>query len=125
MASDDPTAARHACLHLLDRLEAVRIIKRPLTTTWEWTDYGRGLVKAGQLSQLLLTGDVGTPEAALLAVLRIARAGEDYLVCRNMESGQTWLTCRRCGATSFHPTDVAERYCGRCHEFLDEGGQPR
>jgi ribosomal protein S27AE len=26
-------------------------------------------------------------------------------------------TCPRCGAVSCHPTDLAERYCGRCHQF--------
>jgi ribosomal protein S27AE len=27
------------------------------------------------------------------------------------------ITCPRCGATSYHPEDVREGYCGRCHEF--------
>jgi hypothetical protein len=27
------------------------------------------------------------------------------------------ITCPRCGARSFHPTDRAERYCGACHRF--------
>jgi Domain of unknown function (DUF3846) len=28
--------------------------------------------------------------------------------------------CPRCGAVSFHPRDIAERYCGRCHVFVDD-----
>lgn len=27
------------------------------------------------------------------------------------------ITCPRCGAVSFNPHDIAERYCGRCHQF--------
>lgn len=27
------------------------------------------------------------------------------------------ITCPRCGLTSWHPTDVAEGYCGGCHEY--------
>lgn len=28
-------------------------------------------------------------------------------------------TCPRCGATSYNPNDLRERYCGRCHLFLN------
>lgn len=31
-------------------------------------------------------------------------------------------TCPRCGRTSYHPTDVAEGYCGNCHDWT--GGNP-
>lgn len=27
------------------------------------------------------------------------------------------IRCPRCGAVSYHARDVAERYCGRCHQF--------
>ena len=27
------------------------------------------------------------------------------------------FTCPRCGATSAHPLDVAEGYCGACHDW--------
>lgn len=27
------------------------------------------------------------------------------------------ITCPRCGMTSHHPTDVAEGYCGNCHDY--------
>lgn len=27
------------------------------------------------------------------------------------------ITCPACGATSYHPDDVANGYCGRCHAF--------
>jgi hypothetical protein len=27
------------------------------------------------------------------------------------------FTCRRCGAVSYHPKNVTERYCGACHKF--------
>lgn len=30
------------------------------------------------------------------------------------------FTCPRCGATSSHPEDLANRYCGRCHAFTGD-----
>ncbi len=27
------------------------------------------------------------------------------------------ITCPDCGATSYHPADVIEGYCGRCHAY--------
>ena len=29
--------------------------------------------------------------------------------------------CPRCGAVSYNPIDIGERYCGRCHRFADHG----
>jgi ribosomal protein S27AE len=28
--------------------------------------------------------------------------------------------CPRCGAESFNLNDIAQRYCGRCHVFVDD-----
>jgi hypothetical protein len=28
--------------------------------------------------------------------------------------------CPRCGAVSYNPNDIRERYCGRCHAFVDD-----
>jgi ribosomal protein S27AE len=30
------------------------------------------------------------------------------------------FTCPRCGATSYNPSDIKHRYCGRCHMFVDD-----
>ena len=30
------------------------------------------------------------------------------------------ITCRTCGKTSYHPTDIAQRYCGHCHVFHED-----
>lgn len=27
------------------------------------------------------------------------------------------ITCPRCGFTSYHPKDIAEGYCGQCHDW--------
>lgn len=27
------------------------------------------------------------------------------------------FTCPRCGRTSYHPDDIAEGYCGACHDW--------
>jgi hypothetical protein len=31
--------------------------------------------------------------------------------------------CPRCGARSFNPNDIRERYCGACREFADEASE--
>jgi hypothetical protein len=33
------------------------------------------------------------------------------------------FACPRCGAVSYNPNDVLERYCGACHVFVDD--EPR
>jgi hypothetical protein len=30
------------------------------------------------------------------------------------------FVCPICGWKNYHPRDVAERYCSRCHRFVDE-----
>jgi hypothetical protein len=30
------------------------------------------------------------------------------------------FVCQHCGAESFNPNDIRERYCGRCHAFVDD-----
>jgi predicted amidophosphoribosyltransferase len=30
------------------------------------------------------------------------------------------FTCPRCGSVSYNPNDIRERYCGRCHAFVDD-----
>jgi hypothetical protein len=30
------------------------------------------------------------------------------------------FVCPHCGAASHNPNDVRERYCGRCHRFVDD-----
>ena len=30
---------------------------------------------------------------------------------------QASITCPVCGMTSYHPVDIAEGYCGNCHDF--------
>jgi hypothetical protein len=34
--------------------------------------------------------------------------------------GHPFINCLGCGSTSFHPTDIAAKYCGRCHVFHEE-----
>jgi transcription initiation factor IIE alpha subunit len=34
------------------------------------------------------------------------------------------FTCPRCGATSYHPTDLEEGYCGRCHDWTGAERRP-
>jgi hypothetical protein len=34
------------------------------------------------------------------------------------------FACPKCGLLSFHPNDIKERYCVRCHVFFDQKGKP-
>jgi ribosomal protein L37E len=47
--------------------------------------------------------------------------------CGGSSSGKTAhtppsITCPRCGLTSYHPKDIAEGYCGRCHDWTQQDG---
>lgn len=33
--------------------------------------------------------------------------------------------CLRCGSLTFHPHDILERYCGRCHRFARDQEEPK
>jgi hypothetical protein len=49
------------------------------------------------------------------------QSDDDDEVCEAEECDLTpmtdSITCPICGMTSYHPTDVAEGYCGRCHDW--------
>lgn len=61
--------------------------------------------------------------AAFWAGLR-ARAAADDPHARALREGRA-VRCPRCGATSHHPMDVQEGYCGRCHDWTSPGNNPR
>src|SRR5262245_3231344 len=35
-------------------------------------------------------------------------------------AGEQFITCSLCGLRSYHPRDVEERYCGKCHVFHED-----
>lgn len=37
-----------------------------------------------------------------------------------MTEQQPSITCPRCGATSYHPEDIKQGYCGRCHWWTSD-----
>ena len=37
--------------------------------------------------------------------------------CEQRASGRESYACPRCGAVSYNPNDVANKYCGQCHLF--------
>ena len=41
-----------------------------------------------------------------------------------IQQGTPWgapnIKCLRCGVRSYHPKDIRERYCAKCHAFHDE-----
>jgi 1,4-alpha-glucan branching enzyme len=51
--------------------------------------------------------------------LRLEASG-GYVLHRDAHGATVRITCLACGATSSNRTDIAERYCGRCHVFHEE-----
>ncbi len=49
----------------------------------------------------------------------VLKYGIGYDLVVNVETGRTVLgiRCHTCGRVSYHPKDIAERYCGACHVF--------
>jgi hypothetical protein len=50
----------------------------------------------------------------------IAASSVNFLMVENGEA----IMCLKCGMVSFNPNDVAQRYCGACHVFLNQPGPP-
>ncbi len=44
------------------------------------------------------------------------REGYDLLTI----NGEPAIRCTQCQQVSYHPKDIAERYCGRCQKFHEE-----
>jgi ribosomal protein L37E len=36
------------------------------------------------------------------------------------KEGNPYIRCKRCGLTSYYPTDVLLKYCGHCHIFHED-----
>lgn len=53
-------------------------------------------------------------------VARLLRLGWDPRRDQRFDS----YTCRRCGMTSMHPEDRAQRYCGACHTYDSDADGP-
>lgn len=50
-----------------------------------------------------------------MAKQEVPPLGTTYEV--GVERGQDYILCLVCKAKSFHPEDIKQRYCGRCHQY--------
>lgn len=58
-----------------------------------------------------------SPEAQRTMAELFARMnGKPYAIIKSA-GGQTGIKCFKCERTSYHPQDVAYKYCGHCHRF--------
>lgn len=48
----------------------------------------------------------------------IGQSGSDGLIMGR--DGRPRIVCPNCGRSSGHPDDIANRYCGNCHQFHDQ-----
>lgn len=55
---------------------------------------------------------------AYLEIVALMRTGKlpSYSIAPDGGS----ITCHVCGKTSYHPKDVENKYCGKCHVFHEE-----
>lgn len=58
---------------------------------------------------------LGTPLRTVTGQLYVMLAIESFEVVTRPPS----FTCPRCGLRSYNSNDIAQRYCGACHRFLD------
>ena len=49
---------------------------------------------------------------------------EDYAGLPAVEGPPASIQCPTCGKVSYHPQDIANRYCGFCAKFHDEMERP-
>jgi len=47
-------------------------------------------------------------------------SNKTYRIVKSEAAGGESIQCLLCGRVSHHPGDVAHRFCGACHTFLDE-----
>lgn len=73
-------------------------------------------VRAGQVVSLTLRGE-------LVAELHPAGTAERLRALQGAGDARPSFTCPRCGRTSHHQADVAEGYCGACHDWTGERRQ--
>jgi hypothetical protein len=50
------------------------------------------------------------------------RVGAVSVTCQQEPTETTSITCPVCRMTSYNPTDIAQGYCGNCHDYT---GAPR
>ena len=94
---------------------------------------GSGHVMRFPNSDVLLFKHNGHPDGAaryIEHVKRYARNGVEHAslaaLLRSVSNehaltgGQPSFVCPQCGAESFNPNDMRERYCARCHVFVDD-----
>jgi hypothetical protein len=53
--------------------------------------------------------------------IQIQQITKRYIIA--LCDGLLSITCHTCGMTSYHPQDVANRYCGHCKVFHADAGQ--
>jgi hypothetical protein len=76
-----------------------------------------------QMAHAIDLGHQSTPEGIAFGGGRLALIAE--VLRRRGANGAPLppsIVCPRCRGRSFHPRDIAERYCGYCHAFHEAEG---
>jgi hypothetical protein len=90
-------------------------------------------VLPGGLTGEILKPFTGDVEPVTVAGLNAITDKEYKVIARRLRTGGPLyhagerggsFTCPACGMTSYHPDDVANSYCGNCHEFTSLGRGP-
>lgn len=76
------------------------------------------VVKQGVRAQAAVDAIIDKVAEVRWRELREADEATFLLMDDNTGSGPS-IVCLPCGRRSFNPTDIRQRYCGRCHRFHD------
>ncbi|MEW6304867.1 MAG: hypothetical protein AB1705_15435 [Verrucomicrobiota bacterium] len=76
-----------------------------------------GIVAGKRLADLLRGVAEGLERDALLAMAAAATEAAGAVKTYELVNDGAAIKCLRCGMTSYHPQDVAHKYCGNCHVF--------
>jgi hypothetical protein len=67
-------------------------------------------IRPGRIAQVVIPRDLTRDEADRLCRFVATLATPE-------SPAPVFVLCPRCGARSFHPKDIAEGYCGACHDW--------
>ena len=55
-----------------------------------------------------------------MSTYAVTVCGRGYLLVTNLRTGDPGIFCETCSRVSYHPQDIAQKYCGCCHRFHED-----
>jgi hypothetical protein len=114
-------------------LDALNLVQLDYKATWKYPTCGYLLLGIDNLAMAVICESCRTSKSPILNAVEFT--GEDGLdvVYHPLEDLERvdpiptfrlvegpGIECLICGLTSYHPEDVSQKYCGRCHRFHED-----